>query len=365
MTHDREHSSSSASAPAPTSYEVDPGRANSSALMRKPDHAFASGLVQRKARDANGVAEGADSAVAAASSSSGSPLPETLQRKFESSLGADLSSVRVHTGNSSATANDAVGAKAYTMGNDIHFGAGNYDPSSADGEHLLAHEVAHTVQQGGGAQRMQFKLAVSSPGDAMEHEADRAADAMVSGAHAAVTSAGGLARKPTVPSPLGGAYTMDPLGLPKKGTPVGDVDDPKNFPASMSSDSKEFSDMAAAVAATEKAITTVKNVVGSFAASSRSSILGACALLNQMAAIEGKAYTRFANALTEGKMKVKEEHDEKVQFAVQLAVGFILDPIEHAVEHLVGSKAVTKVIMSVVETVVASPVEQADRKSVV
>ncbi len=174
--------------------QLDPGRRSRSELLRKPSFAVASGLVHRKARDANGVADGAERAVAAASSSSGMSLPDHLMRKFESSLGADLSGVRVHTGEVSAAANDAVGAKAYTMGSDIHFAVGQYDPSSADGEHLLAHEVAHTVQQGGGAQRMQFKLAVSSPGDAMEHEADRAADAMMSGLPAAVTFGTGVAR---------------------------------------------------------------------------------------------------------------------------------------------------------------------------
>ena len=172
MTHEHDQAHAHPSPETSTARDdYEPGRASRTALMRKPDAAIMSGLVQRKARDANGVAEGADSAVAAASSSSGSALPDTLQRKFESSLGADLSGVRVHTGDSSAAANDAVGAKAYTMGNDIHFGAGHYDPSSKAGEHLLAHEVAHTVQQGGGgAQRMQFKLAVSSPADALEHE---------------------------------------------------------------------------------------------------------------------------------------------------------------------------------------------------
>lgn len=145
-----------------------------------------SGFVSRKSRDANGVADGAEDAVAATSSSSGSPLPGTLMRKYESSLGADLSGVRVHDGEASAAANDAVGARAYTVGNDIHFGAGQYDPHSAAGEHLIAHEVAHTVQQSGGGARTQFKLAVSSPGDAYEHEADRAADAMVAGQPASV-----------------------------------------------------------------------------------------------------------------------------------------------------------------------------------
>lgn len=124
MTHELDHAHASAHAPSATADHdgPTPGRSSKSALMRKPDHAVPSGLLSRKARDANGVAEGAESAVAAASSSSGSPLPDTLMRKFESSLGADLSGVRVHTGAESAAANDAVGARAYTVGNDIHFG---------------------------------------------------------------------------------------------------------------------------------------------------------------------------------------------------------------------------------------------------
>lgn len=181
MNHEYEHSrASSPPAAAPHHEALEPGQSSRSALLRKPEHPVASGLVQRKARDANGVADGAEQAVSAASSSSGSPLPSTLMRQFETSLGADLSGVRVHTGGASAYAADAVGAKAYTMGNDIHFGAGHYDPSSSSGQHLLAHEVAHTVQQSGGMQRMQYKLEVSSPDDSLEHEADRAADAMLS-----------------------------------------------------------------------------------------------------------------------------------------------------------------------------------------
>ncbi len=151
--------------------------------------------LQRKADGDNGVAAHAESAVGAASGSSGSALPETLQRKFEGSLGVDLSGVRVHTGAESAAANESVSAKAYTVGSDIHFGSGQYDPSSTAGQHLIAHEVAHTVQQTGGMERKaQFKLDVSEPGDAMEGEADSAADAMVAGQPTTVSGAAGLAR---------------------------------------------------------------------------------------------------------------------------------------------------------------------------
>ncbi|MEO8702063.1 MAG: DUF4157 domain-containing protein [Kofleriaceae bacterium] len=167
-----------------------------SSALDAPDRPIESGIVMRKARDADGVAPGADAAVAAASSSSGSELPGTVMRKFESSLGSDLSNVRVHTGAESEAAADAVGARAYTVGQDIHFGAGQYDPSSEGGQHLLAHEVAHTVQQAGGPPKRQNKLEVSSPHDSSEHEADRAADAMVSGAPFAITGgSAGAARK--------------------------------------------------------------------------------------------------------------------------------------------------------------------------
>lgn len=197
MNHEREQSHGQSPATTTTDRtDLEPGQATRSAQLQSPEHPIASGLVLRKERDGNGVQDGAEHAVAAASSSSGSALPDTVMRKFESSLGADLAGVRVHTGEASAGAAEAVGAKAYTVGQDIHFGAGHYDPSSPGGEHLLAHEVAHTVQQAGGAQRMQFKLDVSSPGDHFEHEADRAADAMVTGRSASVGSmAGSISRE--------------------------------------------------------------------------------------------------------------------------------------------------------------------------
>lgn len=200
MNHEHEHEHEHGHAPSKgvevTSlpHAIQPGRLSRSALLRKPDHAIHSGLLQRKPRDSNGVVDGAEHAVATAASSSSSPLPHLLQRKFESSLGVDLSGVRVHTGTASEYAADAVGAKAYTMGQDIHFGAGNYDPASASGQHLLAHEVAHTVQQSGGSGHMQCKLEVSSPGGYLEQEADRAAEAMAAGRGATVLGSSGLSR---------------------------------------------------------------------------------------------------------------------------------------------------------------------------
>jgi Domain of unknown function (DUF4157) len=235
MSQERElnHASNQAQVPPQVDIDLAPGRSSLSAKLEAPDNPVISGLIQRKAeRDANGVAEGADSAIATASSSSGQSLPGDIQRKFEASLGTDLSSVRVHTGGESQNAAHAVGAKAYTMGQDIHFGAGHYDPSSSAGEHLLAHEVAHTVQQQGGSSTRQNKLEVSGPQDAAEHEADRAADAMVSGAQATISGFSGVHRRimrDADPNPGGGGGGgggddhKDPVFEPKMSFDLGEI----------------------------------------------------------------------------------------------------------------------------------------------
>lgn len=197
MTSEREQSHARAAHDVALDHDdAGVGRLSRSAQLEAPTSPVASGLIARKAeRDGNGVAAGADHAVAAAAGSSGSALPETLLRKFESSLGADLSTVRVHTGGASEQAAQAVGAKAYTMGQDVHFGAGHYDPHSDAGQHLIAHEVAHTVQQNGGTPHRQHKLEVSTPFDAAEHEADHAASAMVAGRPFSVSMGAGVQRK--------------------------------------------------------------------------------------------------------------------------------------------------------------------------
>ena len=180
MTHRADHDVAGADelAAPPSRAGGAPGRSTvTSRLWRSPR------------RDDRGVAPGAEDAVAQLGGG-GAPLPDGVRARFEQSLGADLGGVRVHTDDASASAADAVGARAFARGNDIHFGAGQYQPDDPFGLHLLAHEVAHTVQQSGGAATTQYKLAVSSPGDAAEVEADRAADAMVAGHAASVGSAG-------------------------------------------------------------------------------------------------------------------------------------------------------------------------------
>jgi hypothetical protein len=151
LDHDRDHDDARRTADSARA----PGRGTRAQDLTGPTGPLPSGILMRK-HDGNGVEPGAADAVSRAASSSGRALPDHLRSKFEQSLGADLSGVRVHDGSASAASARAVGAKAYALGNDIHFGAGHYDPTSAAGEHLLAHEVAHTVQQRGGRGRAQF-----------------------------------------------------------------------------------------------------------------------------------------------------------------------------------------------------------------
>lgn len=114
---------------------------------------------------------------------SGSPLDSSARTFFESRFGQDFSGVRVHTdANAQASARD-VNAQAYTVGRDIVFGAGQYRPETLEGRKLLAHELTHTIQQGSAAPSNVGALALGSPNDSAEAEADRSAEAVARGSH--------------------------------------------------------------------------------------------------------------------------------------------------------------------------------------
>ena len=79
-------------------------------------------------------------------SSGGRSLDRATRSFFEPRLGRELSSVRVHTDSAASRSAGAVDARAYTLGRNIVFGSGEYDPVSESGKHLIAHELAHVVQ---------------------------------------------------------------------------------------------------------------------------------------------------------------------------------------------------------------------------
>jgi hypothetical protein len=83
--------------------------------------------------------------------SSGQRLPDQLRARMEPAFGADFSGVRVHADGESDRLNRSLGARAFTTGRDVFFRQGDYNPNSRMGQELIAHELTHVVQQGGGS----------------------------------------------------------------------------------------------------------------------------------------------------------------------------------------------------------------------
>jgi hypothetical protein len=81
--------------------------------------------------------------------SPGTPLPSGLRNDMEQRFGHDFSSVRVHAGAAAEQSAQDVGARAYTLGRNIIFAAGQLSPTTFEGRRLIAHELAHVVQQSG------------------------------------------------------------------------------------------------------------------------------------------------------------------------------------------------------------------------
>src|SRR5690606_22438397 len=93
----------------------------------------------------------------------GTPLAAAERAFFEPRFGADLSGVRIHADRAGDTASRAVAARAFTLGTDIGFAAGAFRPGTADGRHLIAHELAHVLQQGDGATIRRTPCAAAVP----------------------------------------------------------------------------------------------------------------------------------------------------------------------------------------------------------
>ncbi len=144
-------------------------------------------------------------AVQAGLQSQSTPLASGTRQLMESRIGHDFSRVRVHTGGPAAASASAVAARAYTVGEHIVFGAGEYAPHTTAGTRLLAHELAHTVQQRTEPTLQREALSVTWPSDPVEREADQVAAAVVDGRRASPTPgrARSIARQPVAPAASG------------------------------------------------------------------------------------------------------------------------------------------------------------------
>lgn len=135
---------------------------NASFVQRKPDAAFfhPASQLQRKGvgcgkEEKKIIQQKADSATIESPSpdnsinhsGGGKPLPGKILSGMNAAFGTDFSQVSIHTGNEAIQMNKELHARAFTVGKDIYFNIGKYDPETSEGKHLLAHELTHVMQQ--------------------------------------------------------------------------------------------------------------------------------------------------------------------------------------------------------------------------
>jgi len=149
----------------------------------------------------------------------GRMLDSSTRGRMESAFGSDFSSVRVHDDGGAWGLSSQLNARAFTVGNNVAFGAGEYKPGTLVGDALIAHELAHVVQQGAATQSNGPMLKGDSDYDALEADADLSAVGAVAslwaGAKGKLTDIGKNAA-PSVKSGLrlqrcgGGADKVEP-----------------------------------------------------------------------------------------------------------------------------------------------------------
>jgi hypothetical protein len=116
----------------------------------------------------------------------GEPLDQATRSSIEPRLGVDLGGVRIHADAEAAGSAATLGARAYTVGRDVFFGASEYQPRTAEGRFLLAHELTHVAQQrGAGVGEREGET------ESFEAESSRAAVRVMLGGHAHVAPASG------------------------------------------------------------------------------------------------------------------------------------------------------------------------------
>ncbi|MEA2894737.1 MAG: hypothetical protein QOJ84_352 [Bradyrhizobium sp.] len=146
----------------------------------KADERVSKPLAQR---DAASVTAAPISSAVSISPAGGSPLPSGVRSFMEPRFGADFGNVRIHTGESAAQQSAQLSAHAFTVGEHVFFGRDQFQPQSAGGRELIAHELTHTVQQGAVVQRSEdTTVSQRAPvmvqrfgiGDALDWIADKA-----------------------------------------------------------------------------------------------------------------------------------------------------------------------------------------------
>ncbi|MDQ2974364.1 MAG: DUF4157 domain-containing protein, partial [Acidobacteriota bacterium] len=129
-----------------------------------------------------GAAEATDPEAVRAQLGSGRSLDGAAKSRMESAFGANFSSVRIHTDAKAHALSNKLNARAFTIGSEVAFGAGEYQPGTMVGDALIAHELAHVAQQQGGEAGAALPLQKGhGESSALEDDADTAAVGAVVG----------------------------------------------------------------------------------------------------------------------------------------------------------------------------------------
>ncbi len=169
--------------PHTVQYDV-PGR---TAIARTPTSAAAPSPPQQRNDSTNTQSATMRAAVPDVLQSRGQPLDTATRTRMEDRLSHDFGQVRVHADARAAESAHAFGATAYTVGRDIVFGAGQYRPSTGGGDKLLAHELAHVIQQETALEGVRGSAFAPAGGESLEDEAQAAAESVTGGRQARVT----------------------------------------------------------------------------------------------------------------------------------------------------------------------------------
>lgn len=122
----------------------------------------------------------------------GQPLAFDVRSRMESAFGMNFSHVRTHTDSTASSLSNRVNARAFTVGNHVAFGNGEYQPGTLTGDALIAHELAHTIQQSGSECSVD-KLEVGSTGyERLEQDADQTATGVLASLWAGAKDGVGL-----------------------------------------------------------------------------------------------------------------------------------------------------------------------------
>ncbi|HEY0062435.1 MAG TPA: DUF4157 domain-containing protein [Telluria sp.] len=134
----------------------------------------------------------------------GKPLPADVLRDAETRLGHNFADVRVHTDARSGESARAVSANAYTVGRQIVFAPGHFNPASGEGRRLLTHELSHAAAHPSGAPTPSGSLRISTPGEPSERHALAVSEGAASSVAAGPAASSSLFRQTATPVPMMG-----------------------------------------------------------------------------------------------------------------------------------------------------------------